>query len=134
MAMRRAVKLYRVEEVLETTGVSRRRLRVYEEVGLVTPTRGEDTALLYTEESVETVRRIQRLRSDLGVNLAGVQVILEMRRKIVELQKDLDEMVRFVQTDLRREVEQFLRRQEKAMIPKPLSRPPQPAEEDEEGG
>jgi MerR family transcriptional regulator/heat shock protein HspR len=121
--MRRAVKLYRLQEVLEVTEVTRRTLRTYEEVGLVRPTGREGRSPLYAEEMVETVRRIQRLRQDLGVNLAGVQVILEMRDKIEDLQQSLEDVVEFVQNDLRNELEQYLRRQEKAVIPRPLTTP-----------
>ena len=124
--MRPAVRLYRMREVLEVTGLTRRTLRVYEEAGLVAPAEREETTPLYSEESVETIRRIQRLRDDLGVNLAGVQVILEMRHKILELQASLEEVVQFVQTDLRSELEQYLRREEKAVVPRGLHRPPEP--------
>jgi MerR family transcriptional regulator/heat shock protein HspR len=124
--MRPAVKLYRTREVLEVTGLTRRALRVYEEAGLVAPVAREERTLLYSEETVETIRRVQRLREDLGVNLAGVQVILEMRHKIVELQTSLEEVVRFVQTDLKSELEHYLRREEKAVVPRGLHRPPDP--------
>jgi MerR family transcriptional regulator/heat shock protein HspR len=132
--MRPAVKLYRVHEVLEITGVTRRTLRVYEEVGLVSPASPEGPGLedqgpLYPEEVVETIRRIQRLRDDLGVNLPGIQVILEMRKKIIDLQTHLEELMRFVQTDLKQELEQYLRREEKAVVPKHLFRPPKPWED-----
>lgn len=132
--MRPAVKLYRVHEVLEITGLARRTLRVYEEVGLVSPASPEaheleDNGPLYPEEVVETIHRIQRLRDDLGVNLPGIQVILEMRRKIIDLQTHLDELMRFVQTDLKQELEQYLRREEKAVVPKHLFRPPKPWED-----
>jgi MerR family transcriptional regulator, heat shock protein HspR len=132
--MRPAVKLYRAHEVIEITGLTRRTLRVYEEVGLVAPAapsthEGETPGPLYSEEVVETIRRIQRLREDLGVNLPGVQVILEMRRKIIDLQSSLEEVVKFVQTDLKQELEQYLRREEKAVVPKPLFHPPKPWED-----
>ena len=128
--MRTAVRLYQVQELLERTGISRRTLRIYEEVGLVGPSDLEDGAPLYAEGTIETLNRIQRLRDELGVNLAGVQIILEMRRKIESLQTDLEEVIRFVQQDLRREVEQYLRREEKAVIPKPLIHPPKPWKEE----
>ncbi len=124
--MRKAVKLYRIREVLEATGVSRRALRMYVEAGLVEPAAREGRSPLFDEQALETVRRIRRIREDLGVNLAGIQVILEMRRKIEELQQSLDEMVRFVREELRAELEHYLRRREKAVVPKPLGRPPKP--------
>lgn len=130
--MRRAVKLYYLDEVLEATGITRRTLRVYEEVGLVSSTVGEKNDRLYPEETVETVLRVQRIRRDLGVNLAGVHVILQMRDRIEQLQQDLDEVTRFVQQDLRHELEQFLRRQDKAVMPKPLSGLPRQRKEDED--
>jgi MerR family transcriptional regulator/heat shock protein HspR len=126
--MRTAARLYRLHEVLETVGISRRTLRVYEEVGLIERLEEEREAA-YAEDALETLLRIQRLRRDLGVNLAGVQVILEMRRKIEDLQHNLEEVVRFVQTDLREELEHFLRREEGAIIPRPLARPPRPKED-----
>lgn len=127
--MRSAARVYRLREVLESVGISRRTLRVYEEVGLVAPVEAEERIPVYEEEALETIRRIQRLRRDLGVNLAGVQVILEMRRKIEELQQNLEDVVRFVQIDLREELESYLRREKRAIVPRPLSRPPTPRED-----
>lgn len=124
--MRTAAKLYRVHEVLEQVGISRRALRVYEEVGLVVATEEEAGAPLYSEEALESLRRAQRLRADLGVNLAGVQVILDMRARIEELQRGLDDVVHFVQTELRDELERYLRREAKALVPKHLAPPPRP--------
>lgn len=128
--MRHAVKLYSVREVLESTGISRRTLRVYEEYGLVIPASGEGRRRFYPAETVETVLRIQRIRDDLGINLPGVQVILDMRRRIEELQQELEEVIQFVRVDLRQELEQYLRREEKAVLPEPLSRLSSPIRED----
>ncbi len=122
--MDKAVKLYRLRELVEATGVSASTLRVYREAGLIEPAAREGRRYLYDEETVETVQRIRRLRRDLGVNLAGIQVILEMRRTIEELQEHLDEVVRFVREELRAELERYLRQQEKAVVPKAFSRPP----------
>jgi len=127
--MQPALKLYRVQEVLELTGLTRRTFRVYEEGGLVAPAAGEGAEPFYGEDAVETLRRIQRLRDELGVNLPGVQVILEMRRKIIDLQTSLEEVVRFVQSDLKQELEQYLRREEKAVVPRHLFHPPKPWED-----
>lgn len=116
-------RLYRVKEVIETVGITRRALRVYEEYGLVVPAAREEEDL-YSEEALEALKRIRRLRTELGVNLAGVQVIMEMRRKMEDLQRSLEEVVRFVRGDLREELDQYLRREAKAVIPKPLTKPP----------
>ncbi|MBI5018020.1 MAG: MerR family transcriptional regulator [Deltaproteobacteria bacterium] len=127
--MRTAARLYRVREVLETVGISRRTLRVYEEVGLIAAADEEKGVPLYSDEAIEALRRAQRLRADLGVNLAGVQVILDMRARIEELQRGLDEVVHFVQTELREEMDRYLRREAKALVPKHLAPPPRPRDE-----
>lgn len=111
------VKLYALQEVLETAGISRRTLAVYEELGFISAGREGDSAL-YGEEAVETVLRIQRLRRDLGINLAGIEVILDMRRKIEHLQQDLDEVMRFVSSDLRAELQGLLKERLEAAVPR----------------
>ena len=67
---------------------------------------------------------IRRLRDELGVNLAGIQVILEMREKIETLQMGLEQVVHFVRDELEQELKGYCRRNEKAVIPKPLAQPP----------
>jgi MerR family transcriptional regulator/heat shock protein HspR len=64
-------------------------LRHYERVGLVTPQRSRGNVRLYTQQDIEQAQRIQRLMDDLGVNLAGVEIILHMREQILDLQAEL---------------------------------------------
>jgi len=122
--MQTADKLIALAEVLEVTGLTRRTLLRYESIGLIEPGVRQSGAVFYPERTVERVNRICRLRDDLGVNLAGVGVILEMRAKIEMLQSGLDEVVRFVHDEMRDEMERYCRRSEKAVIPRPLARPP----------
>jgi MerR family transcriptional regulator/heat shock protein HspR len=114
------LRLIRIEEVAEAAGVTRRTVRIYERVGLI-ESREDD---LYPSEVVETIARIDRLRRDLGVNLAGVQVILEMRRKIEALQESLREVVEFVHEEFGEELERHARREEGAVVPRPLAKAP----------
>ena len=65
-------------------------LRHYENIGLVTPSRSKGNARLYSQRDVELLRRITRLTQDLGVNLAGVEVILNMAERIEGLQEEMD--------------------------------------------
>ncbi len=67
-------------------------LRHYERVGLVTPQRTKGNVRLYTYEDIEQAQRIQRLMDDLGVNLAGVEIILHMRQQILSLQEQLSQL------------------------------------------
>jgi len=114
------VRLIHIEEVVERSGVSRRTLRVYRKAGLVAPLQDE----FYEEEAIETLARIGRLREELGVNLAGVQVILEMRRKIETLQESIREVVQFVHDHFGDELDQHAQRAGGPVIPRPLARPP----------
>ncbi len=64
-------------------------LRYYDRIGLIRPSRTQGRMRLYSQHDVETLRKIARLTEDLGVNLAGVEVILNMSRHIEELQQEL---------------------------------------------
>ncbi len=65
-------------------------LRYYERLGLVKPTRTEGRIRLYSPRNIDVVRKITRLTEDLGVNLAGVEVILNMSERMEELQRELE--------------------------------------------
>lgn len=91
-------------------------LRHYERLGLVTPERSPGNLRLYTEAHIEQLRRIQRLVEDLGVNLAAVEVILNMRAQILSLraetahlQQRLEELERTPTDGLREPAEEDLR-------------------------
>jgi MerR family transcriptional regulator/heat shock protein HspR len=98
--MRTTVRLYGVREVTRSAGITRRTLRLYEELGLVEAVGVEGERPLYAEDAIETIARARRLQRDLGVNLAGVQVILDMRERLERLQGALEAMRRYVQAEL----------------------------------
>ncbi|MHB0858557.1 MAG: heat shock protein transcriptional repressor HspR [Anaerolineae bacterium] len=64
-------------------------LRYYDRIGLIRPSRTAGRTRLYSQADVDRLRKIARLTEDLGVNLAGVEVILNMARRIEELQQEL---------------------------------------------
>lgn len=97
--------LYMISVVSELLGVHPQTLRLYEREGFVAPRRTKGNTRLYSERDVEEVRRILHLTRDLGVNLAGVEVILEMRRKLERLQAEMEEKIAFVRKEIRRELE-----------------------------
>jgi MerR family transcriptional regulator/heat shock protein HspR len=76
-------------------------LRRYEEIGLVKPTRASGRRL-YSPRDLERLRKINRLVNDLGVNLAGVEVILNMSERMKYLQKELDRMQAEFQAEIER--------------------------------
>jgi len=67
-------------------------LRYYERAGLVRPSRSRGNIRLYSPRDIERLRLIQRLMDDLGVNLAGVEVILNMTERIRELEEDVERL------------------------------------------
>lgn len=78
-------KYVTLQAISTRTGVTARRVRYLERAGLIGPAESEDHFRLYHEETVERVMTIERLTNDLGVNLAGVEVILHMREQIIAL-------------------------------------------------
>jgi len=83
---------YTIRIVAELVGLHEQSLRMYERRGLIRPQRSEGNIRLFSDEDVERLRTIKRLMSDLGVNLAGAEVILNMRAQIEEMQRELDRL------------------------------------------
>jgi len=80
-------------------------LRLYEREGLLTPSRTEGNTRLYSEDDLEQLETILSLTRDLGVNLAGVEIILNMRRKIERMQAEVNEFMTYVKTELSRGID-----------------------------
>jgi MerR family transcriptional regulator/heat shock protein HspR len=85
-----------ISSVAETYQVHPQTLRLYERLGLLKPSRSEGNTRLYTEEDLERLETILNLTRDLGVNLAGVEVILSMREKMEKMRKELEDLVQYV--------------------------------------
>jgi len=73
-------------------GVETHTLRYYERVGILEPSRSKGRIRLYSERDIELLRRVKMLMEELGVNLAGVEVILRMSEKMLDLQRELSEL------------------------------------------
>ncbi|HET9660604.1 MAG TPA: MerR family transcriptional regulator [Thermomicrobiales bacterium] len=76
-----------LEAISTRTGVTTRRVRYLERAGLIGPAESDEHIRLYSEETIERINTIERLTNDLGVNLAGVEVILNMREQIIALRQ-----------------------------------------------
>lgn len=83
--------LFQISIVSRMVGIHQQTIRSYERIGLVKPARSNGNTRLFSYEDVERLRQVVRLVNDLGVNLAGVEVILRMSRQIEELQQELRE-------------------------------------------
>jgi MerR family transcriptional regulator, heat shock protein HspR len=71
-------------------GLQTHTLRYYERVGLLEPARTESNLRLYSDEDIDRLRRIRTLMDELGVNLAGVEVILKLLTRMEEMQQQID--------------------------------------------
>jgi MerR family transcriptional regulator, heat shock protein HspR len=91
---------YMISSVAESYQIHPQTLRLYERLGLLMPSRSDGNTRLYTEEDLQRLEIILTLTRELGVNLAGVEVILNMREKMGQLQKQVEEMVEFVREQL----------------------------------
>ena len=94
--------LFMISVVSRMLGVHPQTLRLYEREGLITPHRTKRSRL-YSQEDVETIATILRLTRELGVNRWGVDIILRLRHRLELLQKEMEEMMNFLEEDVRRD-------------------------------
>lgn len=92
----RSKPLYMIGVVAEMLKVHPQTLRFYEKKGLVRPGRTEGQTRMYSEEDLEEIARLLRLTRDLGVNLAGVEIILRMRRRMIDMQRQIEDLLGYV--------------------------------------
>lgn len=85
-----------ISAVAQQYSIHPQTLRLYEREGLLKPSRTEGNTRLYTDEDLERLEVILALTRDLGVNLSGVNIILNMRERMVEIQRQMQEFVEFV--------------------------------------
>ena len=123
---------YMISVVAKSYGIHPQTLRLYEREGLLKPSRTEGNTRLYSEEDLRQLEVILNLTRDLGVNLAGVEIILNMRRKMERMQDEVNEFVAWVRQELSHAArEGWQERLQEALVrlpPQPLVR----AAEDEE--
>jgi MerR family transcriptional regulator/heat shock protein HspR len=97
---KRARAGYMISAVAELYKLHPQTLRLYERVGLLKPSRSQGNTRLYTDSDLERLDVILTLARDMGVNLAGVEIILNMREKMIEMERQMGEFARVVQQEL----------------------------------
>lgn len=93
-------KAYMISSVAEQYQIHPQTLRLYEREGLLKPSRSDGNTRLYTDQDLERLDVILKLTRDLGVNLAGVEIILNMREKMEEMQRQIQEFVAGLNTEI----------------------------------
>ncbi len=89
-----------ISAVAEMYNIHPQTLRLYEREGLLVPSRSEGNTRLYTQDDLEHLETILNLTRALGVNLAGVEIILNMRKRMEEMQKEMQAFVEFVRQEM----------------------------------
>jgi MerR family transcriptional regulator, heat shock protein HspR len=83
---------YIISVAARLVGVQTHTLRYYERIGIIEPSRSRGNIRLYSERDIDILRRVKKLMDELGVNLAGVEVILNMSAKMLEMQREFVEV------------------------------------------
>jgi MerR family transcriptional regulator, heat shock protein HspR len=92
----RAKPCYMIGVVAEMLGVHPQTLRFYEKKGLLRPSRTEGRTRMYSPGDVDELARLLRLTRDLGVNLAGVEIITRMRRRMIDMQTQIEDLLAYL--------------------------------------
>ena len=96
----RGKPLYMIGVVAEMLKLHPQTLRLYERKGLIQPSRTVGKTRMYSAEDVEQIARLLRLTRDLGVNLAGVEIIIKMRNRMLEMQKQMEALLDYVRQEV----------------------------------
>jgi len=97
---RKSKAAYMISSVAEQYEIHPQTLRLYEREGLLKPSRSEGNTRLYTAEDLDRLEVILHLTRELGVNLAGVEIVLNMREKMAEMQAQIEEFVATLNREL----------------------------------
>jgi MerR family transcriptional regulator/heat shock protein HspR len=96
--MRKKTKTYTISAIADLYDVHPQTLRLYEREGLIKPSRSQGNTRLYTDADLERLEVILSLTRDLGVNLAGVEIILNMREKMDAMQREFERFFEYLRT------------------------------------
>ena len=110
---------YMISVAAELVGMHPQTLRIYEQKGLVRPKRTAGNTRLYSDEDIERLQLIQRLTTEIGLNLAGVERVLHLEDELARMRRRIDRMER----EMRETIDQVHRQYRRDLV---LWRPPQP--------
>lgn len=139
--MKRKSGYFSISAVAKMFSVHQQTIRLYEKEGLITPKRTEGNTRMFTEEDVNRLEEIIYLTHQLGINLAGVQMVLKLQRQVKRMQKDMNKLFKEAQDELAQETEisktrvtetarklLMLRKKEQQGHRLPVSKQPKPSE------
>jgi len=110
-------KYYHISAVSRMYNLHPQTLRLYEREGLLKPSRSQGNTRLYTEEDLKRLELILTLVRDLGVNLAGVEVILNLRQKIERIEAEVNELLEYIKKEFFEGREDEFERRRQSLVP-----------------
>ena len=119
-----------ISAVAEMYGIHPQTLRLYEREGLLKPSRTEGNTRLYTDEDLQRLEFILSLARDLGVNISGIAIILQMRERMEEMQRHMQEFIQSMQKEMIARIQQQMDPSRGAIIPIRRATPPTSANKD----
>jgi MerR family transcriptional regulator/heat shock protein HspR len=117
MATKKSKAAYMISAVAEQYSIHPQTLRLYEREGLLAPSRSDGNTRLYTDEDLERLEVILKLTRELGVNLAGVEIILNMREKMSAMQHQIEEFVSQLNSEISRREQPGREQAQQSLIP-----------------
>ena len=117
MTKKRKQGAYMISAVAEMYGIHPQTLRLYEREGLLKPSRTEGNTRLYTDEDLERLEFILSLARDLGVNISGIAIILQMRERMDEMQRQMAQFVNYVRDEVMMRAQQAADPSRGAIVP-----------------
>ena len=118
MSRGKTTRKYTISVVAEQYGIHPQTLRLYEREGLIKPSRSAKGTRYYTEEDVERLELILNLTRDLGVNLAGVEIILNMRERMNQMQREFENFLQYIRDNIGQEMFSVDERSKSALVPR----------------
>ena len=126
MTKRKSKGAYMISAVAEMYEIHPQTLRLYEREGLLKPSRTEGNTRLYTDEDLQRLEFILSLARDLGVNISGIAIILQMRERMEEMQRQIQDFVQYIQREVLTRATAAADPSKGAIVPlrRPLMTPP----------
>lgn len=113
---KRKEPVYMIGAVSRMYNIHPQTLRLYEKEGLLVPSRTEGRTRMYSQEDLEKLEFILFLTRELGVNLAGVDAILRMRHQMIELQNQVEQLLNYIQEEIKKRFANDIEAQKNALV------------------
>lgn len=105
--MKKGEQRFSARDVAEELGVHPQTIRYYVREGILTPRQTPNGARVFTRVDIDRMKVIQRLRDELGVKLVGAELILRMRERVEEIEREVDHFIHQMRSEIRRELRQY---------------------------